>query len=100
MEIDGLLDSLTTSSCEFNRNGRWYTAAEAKAHLLTKLRYLEDRGMLHSAEQFIEMAASTSSMSGQPYLVRCGGAPPVASRAWLTAQLRNLRAGATGKGAP
>jgi hypothetical protein len=36
-EIDGLLVRLEASVCEFNRNGSWYTAAEAKTHLLRKL---------------------------------------------------------------
>jgi hypothetical protein len=63
-EIDGLLVRLVASGCEFNRNGVWYTAAEAKSHLSQKLKYFEDRGMVQTTEQFIEMAASSSSMSG------------------------------------
>ena len=63
-EIDGLLVRLVASGCEFNRNGSWYTAAEAKSHLSQKLKYFEDRGMVQTTEQFIEMAASSSSMSG------------------------------------
>ena len=53
-EIDGLLVRLVASGCEFNRNGSWYTAAEAKSHLLQKLKYLEDRGMVQTTEQFID----------------------------------------------
>ncbi len=79
-EIDGLLVRLVASGCEFNRNGSWYTAAEAKSHLSQKLKYFEDRGMVQTTEQFIEMAASGSSMSGQPYLVRCGNSAPGAER--------------------
>ena len=89
-EIDTLLGRLEASGCEFNRNGTWYTGAEAKPHLLRKLKYLEDRGAVQSADQFIELAASTSSMSNQPYLVRCANAAPVASRTWLEAQLRAM----------
>ena len=79
-EIDGLLSRLETSSCEFNRNGTWHSATEAKSHLLVKLKYLEDRGAVDSAEQFIELAASKSSMSGQPYLVRCANSAPVSEQ--------------------
>jgi hypothetical protein len=71
-EIDGLLSRLELSGCEFNRNGTWHTAGDAKSHLLRKLKYLEDSGAVQSAEQFIELAASTSSTTGQPYLVRYG----------------------------
>lgn len=93
-EIDGLLSRLETSGCEFNRNGIWYTGGEAKAHLMGKLKYLEDKGMVQTAEQFIERAASSSSMSGQAYLVRCVGAPSVPSSKWLFAQLQAMRTGA------
>jgi len=98
-EIDGLMSKLETSGCEFNRNGTWYPATEVKAHLLRKLKYLEDRGAVQSAEQFIELGASSSSASGQAYLVRCGNGTPVTSRIWLLSQLQAMRAAGTGKGA-
>jgi hypothetical protein len=71
-EINALLERLETSGCEFNRDGTWYPAPEAKPHLRRKLGYLEDRGMAQTTEQFTEWAASGSSMSGQPYFIRCG----------------------------
>ena len=92
-EIDALLTRLESSGCRFNRNGTWYPAAEAKAHLLKKLAYIERRGTLVSTEQFVETAASKSSTSGKPYLVQCAGADAVQSQAWLSAQLRSLRSG-------
>jgi hypothetical protein len=91
-EIDGLLARLTASACAFNRNGSWHTAAEAVPHLLRKLRYLEERGMVENAEQFIDRAASASSVSGTRYLVRCGNAATVESAVWLRAELRAIRA--------
>ncbi len=42
-DVDALLTRLQSSGCEFNRNGSWYSGAEAKAHLLKKLDYLEAR---------------------------------------------------------
>jgi hypothetical protein len=33
-EVDALLGKLESSGCQFNRNGSWHSAAEAKAHLL------------------------------------------------------------------
>ncbi len=99
-EIDGLLSRLEASACEFNRNGSWYPAPEAKSHLLRKLNYLEDRGAVQSAEQFIELAASTSSMSGQPYLVRCANGAPVPSRSWLLSQLQALRSASGARKTP
>jgi hypothetical protein len=99
-EIDALLARLETSSCTFGRNGAWYPPAEAKVHLLRKLKYLEDRGAVEDTEQFIERAASGSSTTGKPYLVKCGGNAPVESGAWLQSQLLALRAAAKARGTP
>src|SRR5262245_29188514 len=93
-EIDTLLTRLETSGCQVSRNGTWYPAAETRSHLETKLHYLEDRGAVENAEQFIERAASASSMSGQPYLIKCGDNPPVESGAWFSRELQAIRASA------
>ena len=93
LEINSLLDRLQSSGCQFNRNGTWYAASEAKAHLLGKLEYLEKRGSLQSTEQFINMAASKSSVSGKPYQVMCGNTAPVESKLWLTEELQAVRSG-------
>jgi hypothetical protein len=90
-EIDGLLSRLDSSACEFGRSGSWYTASEAKSHLLRKLAWLEDKGLVQSTEQFIERAASKSSITGEPYLVRCANGSPVDSGAWLRGQLKAMR---------
>jgi hypothetical protein len=99
-EIDGLLSRLEASSCTFNRNGAWHPAPEARSHLLRKLEYLEKRGAVQSAEEFIERAASSSSTTGQPYLVKCGSDAPVQSKAWLLSQLKLMRSSARAGNAP
>ncbi len=91
-EIASLLSRLETSGCQFNRNGTWHPAAEAKSHMLTKLHYIENRTTLVSTEQFIELAGSKSSFSGKPYLVQCGNSAAQPSAVWLTTQLHLLRA--------
>ncbi|WP_354681826.1 DUF5329 domain-containing protein [Cupriavidus necator] len=96
-EITSLLDRLETSGCRFNRNGTWYSAVDAKKHMLVKLRYIEDRTTLASTEQFIDLAGSRSSITGKPYLVQCGKASAQMSATWLTGQLRALRAARTGR---
>ena len=90
-EIDALLKALQTSGCQFNRNGSWYSAAEAQAHLTKKREYLEGKDLVKSAEDFISLGASTSSSSGKPYLVRCGSEAAIESKAWLQSQLTALR---------
>ena len=92
-EIERLLAFVANSGCQFNRNGTWYPAPEASAHLADKERYLAQRGQITSAEDFIAKAATKSSMTGKPYTVRCGSEPVIASDEWLTAELRRFRQG-------
>lgn len=91
-EVRTLLDRLASSDCRFKRNGSWHGAAEARDHLQRKYEYLAERDAIGSTEQFIDRAASRSSVSGRPYWVQCAGRDPVASRTWLTTLLRTLRA--------
>ena len=90
-EITQLLDRIEGSNCSFNRNGSWYEAADARKHLQRKLDYMVERKMLGTAEEFIAGAATSSSMSGKAYLIRCGGQEPMASATWLNAQLQRIR---------
>lgn len=92
-EIDSLLWRLAVSGCEFKRNGSWHTAEEAQAHLRRKLDYLEKKSAVASTDQFIQRAATKSSMSGKPYQVRCGNQARVPSSRWLRTELQKLRAG-------
>jgi hypothetical protein len=92
-EIDALMAKMSASNCQFERNGSWHNAADARQHLLRKLDYIEKRReTLASAEQFIDVAASKSSFSGKPYRVKCDAAEPVNSQVWLNRELKALRA--------
>jgi hypothetical protein len=95
-EIDALLGKLQSSGCQFDRNGSWHSAAEARDHLLRKLEAIERRGTIQSTEQFIDLAASKSSSSGKPYRVRCGTEAAVGSGPWLHRQLVAIRAAKPG----
>jgi hypothetical protein len=90
-EILHLFGYLENSNCEFNRNGSWYSPYEAAKHLTRKYRWLVNKGLINSAEQFIERAASRSSFSGESYLVRCGNSSPIKSSDWFTDELNNFR---------
>lgn len=72
-EIQQLLHFVETSHCHFIRNGEAYQALEARAHLQKKLDYLQRRKLIASSEDFIERAASRSSISGRTYEVSCQG---------------------------
>ncbi|MFP5418095.1 MAG: DUF5329 domain-containing protein [Gammaproteobacteria bacterium] len=91
VEIVSLLAQLAESGCQFKRNGVWHEAAQARAHLQRKFDYLAEKDAVNSAEQFIERAATRSSMTGQAYWVRCGDRAAVPSGTWLTNLLRGMR---------
>ena len=93
-EIAHLLKYLESSGCQFQRNDSWYGSARAASHLNRKYEYLLKKGLVTSAETFIERAATESSASGKPYSVKCGDAAAVPSAAWLRAELVNYRANA------
>lgn len=90
-EITYLLSAVASSNCEFNRNGSWYDPKSAAEHLTTKYKYLAARDQVQSAEEFIEKAATRSSLSGRDYAVRCGGGAAVASSRWLLILLARYR---------
>jgi hypothetical protein len=90
-EVDYLLAKIAESGCAFNRNGTWYDAARAVAHLQYKYSYLVERDAIKSTEDFIEKAASRSSMTGRLYWIQCDGAATVASGPWLRDQLAAYR---------
>lgn len=96
-EVTHLFAYLAGSNCQFNRNGSWYPAPDAAAHLKKKYDYLADKGVISTSESFIELGASKSSVSGKPYLVKCGQAQPVESAPWLGAELARYRQKAAGK---
>ncbi|MDI1301203.1 MAG: DUF5329 domain-containing protein [bacterium] len=91
-EIAYLLIYLKDSGCEFNRNGTWYKAEEAANHLNKKYEYLLNKGLVSSTEDFVKRAATESSMSGKPYLVKCASNSPVQSGYWFEAALAKHRA--------
>lgn len=90
-EVNFLLGYVEGSGCAFYRNGTWYDSSAAQAHLRDKYRYLAARDLIDSAEDFIDRAATGSSLSGQVYQVRCNGGATVTSSQWLRDELARLR---------
>jgi uncharacterized protein DUF5329 len=90
-EIDQLLTRLELSGCQFERNGSWHNGAQARAHIERKYRYLLNRELVGSTEDFILGAATQSSMSGKPYQVKCGNVQ-LTSGQWMAEQLKQVRA--------
>jgi len=90
-EVEYLLSAVAASGCEFYRNGEWFDAHRASAHLRDKYNALTAIGGFATATDFIEKAATKSSLSGRPYLVRCAGGAPVPTNPWLGELLERYR---------
>ncbi len=88
-EIAYLLGYVETSACQFQRNGKTYPAAEARAHLARKYSTVKSR--IETAEDFIRYVASASSTTGEAYRAHCPGAKERDSGPWLSDELRRLR---------
>ena len=91
IEVNFLLGYVEGSGCEFFRNGAWYDSKTAQAHLRDKYKYLVARNLINTTEEFIERAATESSLSGHPYEVRCNGGATVTSNQWLHDELGRFR---------
>jgi Family of unknown function (DUF5329) len=90
-EIAYLLSTVASSGCQFYRNGSWYDAKSAAAHLESKLQYLLARDLVRSSEDFIERAATQSSLSGRAYAIQCKGSDAVPAGQWLQILLARYR---------
>lgn len=88
-EVNHLLDFVARSGCTFYRNGSAYDSPAASAHLADKYGQIKNR--LKTAEDFIEYAASRSSMTGQNYEVACGKQSRRPSGDWLREELARFR---------
>jgi len=88
-EIQYLLKVVADSDCDFIRNGKIHNGQQAATHMRKKGRYFADK--IHSAEDFIRLAASKSLISGRAYHVHCQGQPEKTTAGWLHAQLANWR---------
>src|SRR5512139_3574080 len=82
MEVNFLLGYVEGSGCAFYRNGTWHDSRTAQAHLRDKYKYLAARNLITTTEDFIDRAATKSSLSGRPYEVRCNGGAVVTSNQW------------------
>lgn len=91
IEVNFLLGYIEGSGCEFYRNGTWYDSRMAQVHLRDKYKYLVARNLINTTEDFIERAATESSLSGKPYEVRCNGGATVTSKQWLRDELARFR---------
>ena len=76
-------------SAKFVRNGTAYDAKKASDHLRLKLREAGER--VATAEDFIRLCASRSSVSGRAYEIEFADGRRITSEAFLRAKLGELQ---------
>lgn len=91
-EVGHLLRYIGNSGCAFKRNGAWNDARAAQAHAREKYDFLASLGSIETTRDFIDKAASFSSITGEPYEIRCGSSANVTSNQWLSDELSRYRA--------
>jgi len=86
-KIDYLIASIETlKDAQFVRNDSSFSAKAAADHLRMKLRVAGSR--VTSADDFIRYCASSSSVSGKPYLIRFADGREVAAELFLRQKLK------------
>lgn len=83
-QIEKLLDKIESSQIIFIRNGTEYSSQEAADHLRSK--WMEAKDEVKTLDDFIVNIASTSSMSGKPYLVKLKDGKVMTAEAWYKTQ--------------
>ena len=88
IEVQHLLNFVKNSNCELNRNGTFHKGQDAVVHINNKYDYFRDE--IKTTEEFIELSATKSTMSGKHYFVNCDGTV-IQTRHWLLSELDEFR---------
>jgi len=95
-EIEPLLHYVgVLDGASFVRNGSAHTPKEAEAHL--RLKWNNQKTQISSAEDFIRLCATKSSMSGKVYIIRFKDGHEEEAASVLAKQLALIRATAKSK---
>lgn len=88
-EIAHLLEYLKTTKCQYIRNANSHDGPMAAKHIKRKYDYFKDE--ISSAEDFIRLSATKSTMSRSKYYIKCAGSEKVKSANWLLDELHRYR---------
>jgi hypothetical protein len=88
--IQHLIAYVSGSDLRFVRNASEYTPPEAAAHMQKKYRHFRDD--IETADDFIELCATKSLLSGKPYLVIDRQGQERQTSDWLKAELDTWQA--------
>lgn len=93
-KIEALIQAVgALEGARFVRNGDEHSAADAIEHMRSKWDW--KRGDIKTAEDFIRIVGSKSSMSGKPYLIRMADGTEVQAGEWFRERLAELEKGDT-----
>ena len=84
-----LMNYVSESGLTFIRNSSTYTAIEAAEHMSNKYRHF--KADIKTAEDFIDLCATKSIMSGKPYLIIDKQGNEIRTSEWLRAELAAYR---------
>jgi hypothetical protein len=87
--IGYLLDYVAASNCTFIRNGEPHTGREASVHFKSKYEHFKNK--IKTPEDFIQMAATKSMLTGKPYLVKTTDGKEISCAEWLGKVLADYR---------
>ena len=96
-KIDFLIKQVRESGGTFIRNGEKHPPKKAAEHL--QMKYERAMNMFFffgpktqiTATDFIEKIASSSSTSGEPYLIQLKGKEPIPTKGWLYEKLKEYK---------
>jgi hypothetical protein len=84
-----LLNFIAKSDCAFIRNGKSYTPKEASEHMKGKYEHFKKE--IKTPEDFIQLAASKSLVTGQAYRVKPKDGQEIECATWLGKILDDYR---------
>ena len=88
-EINHLLQFVSETQCQYERNGTMHNGKEAKDHIQKKYDYYEDD--IKTTEDFIRLSATKSYLSGKHYKIHCPDQSAIKSSDWLLNELQAFR---------
>ncbi len=88
-EINHLLKYVKSTECKYIRNGSVHSGAEAATHIKKKYNYFKDD--IKTAEDFIRLSATKSTMTGSKYYIQCPKRYKIESQKWLFEELKKYR---------
>jgi hypothetical protein len=93
--VQHLIAHVAQSGLTFIRNDVRYTGKEASEHMQKKYAHFRDK--IKTPEDFIELCASRSLLSGKPYLVINEKGEIISTNEWLRTELGVYRTSVAGE---